>query len=33
VAECQQLSVRLGSALSLHYFSHVDEVPRATVWR
>ena len=33
VTDCQELSLRLGSALSLHYFSHVDEVPRATVWR
>ncbi len=30
-AGCQQLSLRLGSALSLHYFSHVDDVPPATV--
>ncbi len=28
---CQNVSMRLGSALSLRYFSHVDEVPRATV--
>jgi uncharacterized circularly permuted ATP-grasp superfamily protein/uncharacterized alpha-E superfamily protein len=28
---CQNLSMRLGSALSLRYFSHVDDVPRATV--
>ena len=31
LAECRQVSVRLGSALSLRYFSHVDEVPRPTV--
>ena len=28
---CQHVSMRLGSALSLRYFSHVDDVPRATV--
>ena len=28
---CQNVSMRLGSALSLRYFSHVDDVPRATV--
>jgi len=28
---CQNVSMRLGSALSLRYFSHVGEVPRATV--
>jgi uncharacterized circularly permuted ATP-grasp superfamily protein/uncharacterized alpha-E superfamily protein len=28
---CQQVSIRLGSALSLRYFSHVDDVPRAMV--
>ncbi len=28
---CQRVSIRLGSALSLRYFSHVDDVPRATV--
>ena len=28
---CQRVAMRLGSALSLRYFSHVDEVPRATV--
>ena len=28
---CQQVSWRLGSAISLHYFSHVDDVARATV--
>jgi uncharacterized alpha-E superfamily protein len=28
---CQHVSLRLGSALSLRYFSHVDDVPRATV--
>ena len=28
---CQDVAVRLGSALSLRYFSHVNEVPRATV--
>ena len=28
---CQNVSVRLGAALSLRYFSHVDEVPRSTV--
>jgi uncharacterized circularly permuted ATP-grasp superfamily protein/uncharacterized alpha-E superfamily protein len=28
---CQRVSLRLGSALSLRYFSHVDDVPRATV--
>jgi uncharacterized alpha-E superfamily protein len=28
---CQRVSVRLGQALSLRYFSHVDDVPRATV--
>lgn len=31
VTGCQQVSARLGSALSLRYFSHVDDVPRATV--
>jgi uncharacterized circularly permuted ATP-grasp superfamily protein/uncharacterized alpha-E superfamily protein len=31
LTECQQVSTRLGSALSLRYFSHVDDVPRATV--
>ena len=29
--DASSVSVRLGSALSLRYFSHVDEVPRATV--
>jgi uncharacterized alpha-E superfamily protein len=28
---CQHVSWRLGYAISLHYFSHVDDVPRATV--
>jgi uncharacterized alpha-E superfamily protein len=28
---CHDVSMRLGSALSLRYFSHVDDVPRATV--
>jgi uncharacterized alpha-E superfamily protein len=28
---CQHVAMRLGSALSLRYFSHVDDVPRATV--
>ena len=28
---CQNVSMRLGSALSLRYFSHVNDVPRATV--
>jgi uncharacterized alpha-E superfamily protein len=28
---CQQVSIRLANALSLHYFSHVDDVARATV--
>jgi uncharacterized circularly permuted ATP-grasp superfamily protein/uncharacterized alpha-E superfamily protein len=28
---CQRVSLRLGHALSLRYFSHVDDVPRATV--
>jgi uncharacterized alpha-E superfamily protein len=28
---CQHVSRRLASALSLRYFSHVDDVPRATV--
>ncbi len=28
---CQNVSIRLGSALSLRYFSHVNEIPRATV--
>ena len=28
---CQQVSVRLAHALSLRYFSHVHDVPRATV--
>jgi uncharacterized circularly permuted ATP-grasp superfamily protein/uncharacterized alpha-E superfamily protein len=31
LARCQDVSTRLASALSLRYFSHVDEVPRATV--
>jgi len=31
LAECQQVSLRLGSALSLRYFSHIHEVPRVTV--
>jgi uncharacterized circularly permuted ATP-grasp superfamily protein/uncharacterized alpha-E superfamily protein len=31
LTECQQVSMRLGSALSLRYFSHVDDVPRPTV--
>ena len=31
LAGCQHVSLRLGSALSLRYFSHVDDVPRATV--
>jgi uncharacterized alpha-E superfamily protein len=31
LTDCQQVSLRLGSALSLRYFSHVDDVPRATV--
>ena len=31
LAECQQVSMRLGSALALRYFSHVDNVPRATI--
>jgi uncharacterized alpha-E superfamily protein len=31
LAECQRVSMRLGSALLLRYFSHVDDVPRATV--
>jgi hypothetical protein len=30
---CENVSIRLGSALSLRYFSHVDDVPRATVGR
>ena len=30
---CQEVSMRLGSALSLRYFSHVDDVPRMTVGR
>jgi uncharacterized circularly permuted ATP-grasp superfamily protein/uncharacterized alpha-E superfamily protein len=33
LTDCQQVAMRLGSALSLRYFSHVDEVPRATVGR
>jgi hypothetical protein len=28
---CQNVSMRLGSALSLRYFSHVNEIPRPTV--
>jgi uncharacterized alpha-E superfamily protein len=28
---CQQVAQRLGTELSLRYFSHVDDVPRATV--
>jgi uncharacterized alpha-E superfamily protein len=28
---CQQVAQRLGHELSLRYFSHVDDVPRATV--
>jgi uncharacterized circularly permuted ATP-grasp superfamily protein/uncharacterized alpha-E superfamily protein len=28
---CQRVSIRLGHALSLRYFSHVDDLPRATV--
>jgi uncharacterized alpha-E superfamily protein len=28
---CQRVAMRLGSALTLRYFSHVDDVPRATV--
>ena len=28
---CQRFAVRLGDALSLSYFSHVDDVPRATI--
>jgi hypothetical protein len=28
---CQYVSARLGFALSLRYFSHIDEVPRVTV--
>jgi uncharacterized alpha-E superfamily protein len=28
---CQQVSERLGNELSLRYFSHVDDLPRATV--
>ena len=31
LAGCQHVSSRLGLALSLRYFSHVDDVPRATV--
>jgi uncharacterized alpha-E superfamily protein len=31
VMRCQDLSMRLGSALSGHYFSHVQDIPRATV--
>jgi uncharacterized alpha-E superfamily protein len=31
LAGCQHVSVRLASALTLRYFSHVDDVPRATV--
>ena len=31
LADCQQVSARLGHALSLRYFSHVNDVPRATV--
>jgi uncharacterized circularly permuted ATP-grasp superfamily protein/uncharacterized alpha-E superfamily protein len=31
LTDCQRVSLRLGSALSLRYFSHVDDVPRATV--
>ena len=27
---CENVSVRLGSALSLRYFSHANDVPRAT---
>ena len=27
---CQNVSLRLGAALSLRYFSHVDDVPRST---
>jgi hypothetical protein len=27
---CQNISLRLGGALSLRYFSHVDDVPRST---
>jgi uncharacterized circularly permuted ATP-grasp superfamily protein/uncharacterized alpha-E superfamily protein len=30
LAGCQDVSTRLASALSLRYFSHVDDVPRAT---
>jgi uncharacterized alpha-E superfamily protein len=30
---CENVSLRLGSALSLRYFSHVDDVPRATIGR
>jgi uncharacterized alpha-E superfamily protein len=31
LAGCQHVSVRLGSALSLRYFSHVNDLQRATV--
>jgi uncharacterized alpha-E superfamily protein len=31
LTECQQVSIQLGSALSLRYFSHVDDVARSTV--
>ena len=31
LTRCQRFSVRLGDALSLSYFSHVHDVPRATI--
>ena len=31
LTRCQRFSVRLGDALSLGYFSHVHDVPRATI--
>ncbi len=31
LAQCQQVAVRLSDALTLRYFSHVYELPRATV--
>ena len=31
LAGCQRVSVRLASALTLRYFSHVDDVPRVTI--
>jgi uncharacterized circularly permuted ATP-grasp superfamily protein/uncharacterized alpha-E superfamily protein len=31
VSGCQDAAMRIGSAVSLHYFSHVHDVPRVTV--